>query len=170
MQPKNLVELHHECMYVCVFAMERENGGDTKEMEEEGGAQRCRGGGQPGPFQTICLPLQQRSPLTSRRLPLISHHAASRNNPRCVYLEKQEKIVCIIRSATRAALRWSSASAEDHGLHPAPLEGAVWGLPRTTETSLDGLQGLDGPHMLFAPSCCLHRPTLFSSLPCGERC
>lgn len=69
----------------------------------------------------------------------ISQHAMARRL-RTVYLEKQSKIVCIIRAGTRAALegvlrRRLRLAADASSRAPLPSPGAPgWG-PRTTEAS-----------------------------------
>lgn len=73
---------------------------------------------------------------------LISRRAVSRR-PHCVYLEKQNKIVCIIRSATRAALEGSPAGS--FRLQRAPAAGDPQpqppARPTTTSSRWDGLWG-----------------------------
>lgn len=73
---------------------------------------------------------------------LISRRAVSRR-PHCVYLEKQNKIVCIIRSATRAALEGSPAGSfrlqrAPAAVDPQPQPSAR---PTTTSARWDGLWG-----------------------------
>lgn len=73
---------------------------------------------------------------------LISRRAVSRR-PHCVYLEKQNKIVCIIRSATRAALEGSPAGSFRLQRAPAAVDPQLQppARPTTTSPHWDGLWG-----------------------------
>lgn len=71
---------------------------------------------------------------------LISRRAVS-CRPHCVYLEKQNKIVCIIRSATRAALEGSPAGSFRLQRAPAAVDPQPLARPTTTSSHWDGLWG-----------------------------
>lgn len=85
---------------------------------------------------------------------LISRRAVSRR-PHCVYLEKQNKIVCIIRSATRAALEGSPAGSFRLQRAPAAVDPQPLARPTTTSSHWDGLWGAQ---MCSLPAACPRTP------------
>lgn len=80
---------------------------------------------------------------------LISRRAVSRR-PHCVYLEKQNKIVCIIRSATRAALEGSPAGSFRLQRAPAAVDPQPQPPAWPTTTSSQLRWALGGPDVFPA--------------------
>lgn len=103
---------------------------------------------------------------------LISHRAMFRR-PRCVYLEKQNKIVCIIRSATRATLegspagsfRWQRAPVT---VDPCPRPQHGWIVRGGQQQHLPTRMASAGPVHVPCPPCKMQ--TGFSPEPKQRAC